>query len=177
MRELQTLEAAHPELRTSDSPTMRVGAEPQTQLSKHTHLAPMLSLGNAFADDELTAWEERMVRIAGEEARGGYTAELKIDGAAVSLTYRDGLLVTAATRGNGTIGEDVTPNARTVHDVPLRLKGSGFPPLFEVRGEVYMPFDGFERMNEERAQAGQALFANPRNAAAGWRRWRPASPP
>ena len=167
LRELKALEAAHPELRTPDSPTMRVGAEPQSQLSKHTHLAPMLSLGNAFADDELAAWEERMVRIAGEDARHGYTAELKIDGAAVSLTYRDGILVTAATRGNGTIGEDVTPNARTVHDVPLRLKGSGYPAVFEVRGEIYMPFDRFEQMNEERAKAGESLFANPRNAAAG----------
>ena len=167
MRELKTLEAEHPELRTPDSPTMRVGAEPQSQLSKHTHLAPMLSLGNAFADDELAAWEERMVRLAGEDARRGYTAELKIDGAAVSLTYRDGVLVTAATRGNGTIGEDVTPNVRTVRDVPLRLRGSGYPPLFEIRGEIYMPFDRFEQMNEERAQAGESLFANPRNAAAG----------
>lgn len=167
LRELTALEAEHPELRTPDSPTMRVGAEPQSQLSKHTHLAPMLSLGNAFADDELAAWEERMVRIAGDDARHGYTVELKIDGAAVSLTYRDGVLVTAATRGNGTIGEDVTPNVRTVHDVPLRLKGSGFPPLFEIRGEIYMPFDRFERMNEERARAGDPVFANPRNAAAG----------
>ena len=167
MRELKALEAGHPELRTPDSPTMRVGAEPQSQLSKHAHLAPMLSLGNAFADDELTAWEERMVRLAGEDARSGYTTELKIDGAAVSLTYRDGVLVTAATRGNGTIGEDVTPNVRTVRDVPLRLRGSGSPSLFEIRGEIYMPFDRFEQMNEERAQAGESLFANPRNAAAG----------
>ena len=167
LRELQALEREHPELRTPDSPTMRIGAEPQSQLAKHEHLAPMLSLGNAFADDELTAWEERMVRLIGEDARGGYSVELKIDGAAVSLTYRDGILVTAATRGNGTIGESVTPNARTVRDVPLRLTNSGFPPLFEVRGEIYMPFDRFERMNEERAAAGEPLFANPRNAAAG----------
>jgi DNA ligase (NAD+) len=167
MRELQTLERENPELRTPDSPTMRVGAEPQSQLAKHTHLAPMLSLGNAFADDELAAWEARMVRLAGDGARGGYSVELKIDGAAVSLTYRDGVLVCAATRGNGTIGEDVTANARTVRDVPLRLRGSGFPALFEVRGEIYMPFDRFEAMNQERAAAGDAIFANPRNAAAG----------
>ena len=167
MRELQALEAEHPELRTPDSPTMRIGAEPQSQLAKHTHLAPMLSLGNAFADDELTAWEERMVRLTGDGARRGYSAELKIDGAAVSLTYRDGVLVTAATRGNGTVGENVTPNARTVRDIPLRLQGSGFPALFEIRGEIYMPFDRFERMNEERAAAGEPLYANPRNSAAG----------
>jgi DNA ligase (NAD+) len=167
LRELQALEREHPELRTPDSPTMRIGAEPQSQLAKHTHLAPMLSLGNAFADDELSAWEDRMVRVAGDSAREGYSAELKIDGAAVSLTYRDGILERAATRGNGTIGEDVTPNARTVRDIPLRLRGSGFPDLFEVRGEIYMPFDRFERMNEERVAAGEPLFANPRNAAAG----------
>jgi DNA ligase (NAD+) len=167
MRELQAIERAHPELRTPDSPTMRIGAEPQSQLAKHTHLAPMLSLGNAFADDELTAWEERMVRLTGDDARRGYSAELKIDGAAVSLTYRDGVLVTAATRGNGTIGEDVTPNVRTIRDVPLRLLGDGYPALFEIRGEIYMPFDKFERMNEERAAAGEPLYANPRNSAAG----------
>jgi DNA ligase (NAD+) len=167
VRELQTIEHDFPELRTADSPTLRVGAEPQSQLAKHTHLAPMLSLGNAFADDELAAWEERMVRLAGEEARTGYTSELKIDGAAVSLTYRDGVLVTAATRGNGTIGEDVTQNVRTIREVPLRLRVAGVPALVEIRGEIYMPFDGFERMNESRSRAGEPLFANPRNAAAG----------
>jgi len=167
-RELQALEAAHPGLRTSDSPTLRVGAEPQSVLPKHMHLVPMLSLGNAFDEAELAAWEEKAVRLAGEEVRaGGYTAELKIDGAAVSLTYRDGVLVTGATRGNGTVGEDVTPNLRTIRQIPLRLRGVGHPPLMEIRGEVYMTFTGFERMNEERAKAGEPVFANPRNAAAG----------
>jgi len=168
MRELKQLEEAHPTLRTPDSPTQRVGAEPQSQLKKHTHLVPMLSLGNAFNEEELTEWEERIVRLAGEEVRrAGYTCELKIDGAAVSLTYADGLLVTGATRGNGTIGEDVTPNIRTIREIPLRLKGSGHPRLMEIRGEVYMPFSRFERMNEERVKAGEPVFANPRNAAAG----------
>ncbi|HEU4629100.1 MAG TPA: NAD-dependent DNA ligase LigA [Gemmatimonadaceae bacterium] len=167
-RELQALEAERPELRTPDSPTLRVGAEPATALAKHRHLVPMLSLGNAFDDDELRAWEERLVRLVGEGVRRhGYTAELKIDGAAVALTYRDGVLETGATRGNGTIGEAVTANLRTVHDVPLRLRGDGHPPLVEIRGEIYMPFDGFERMNEARARAGEPVFANPRNAAAG----------
>ena len=167
-RELQALEAAHPTLRTADSPTLRVGAEPQSSLPKHAHLVPMLSLGNAFDEAELAAWEEKAVRLAGEEVRaGGYTAELKIDGAAVSLTYRDGVLATGATRGNGTVGEDVTPNLRTVRDVPLRLRGTGHPPLLEIRGEVYMTFRGFERMNEARVQAGEPVFANPRNSAAG----------
>jgi DNA ligase (NAD+) len=168
MRELKEIEEQHPTLRTPDSPTQRVGAEPQSQLTKHQHLVPMLSLGNAFNEDELAAWEERIVRIAGEEVRrAGYNCELKIDGAAVSLTYEDGILVTGATRGNGTIGEDVTPNIRTIHEIPLRLKGSGHPPLMEIRGEVYMPFSGFEKMNEERVKAGEPVYANPRNSASG----------
>ncbi len=167
-RELQELEAAHPALRTPDSPTQRVGAEPASALAKHAHLHRMLSLGNAFDDTELRDWEERLVRVAGEGVRAaGYTAELKIDGAAVALTYEDGVLVTGATRGNGTIGENVTANLRTIRDVPLRLRGTGVPPRVEIRGEVYMPFDGFERMNEARARAGEPVFANPRNSAAG----------
>lgn len=167
-RELQELEREHPELRTPDSPTQRVGAEPATLLAKHQHLSPMLSLGNAFDDAELEAWEERAVRSSGEDVRrAGYVAELKIDGAAVSLTYRDGVLAMGATRGNGVIGEDVTANLRTVRDVPLRLRGAGHPPVIEIRGEVYMPFSAFERMNAERAAAGEPVFANPRNSAAG----------
>jgi DNA ligase (NAD+) len=167
-RELQELEREHPTLRTPDSPTLRVGAPPQSALPKHTHALPMLSLGNAFNEEELAEWEERIVRLVGDDARrAGYTAELKIDGAAVSLTYRDGVLVTGATRGNGVIGEDVTPNLRTIREIPLRLRTSRPPALVEVRGEVYMPFSGFERMNEVRVQAGDPVFANPRNAAAG----------
>ena len=169
-RELQALEAAEPGLRTPDSPTQRVGMAPQTQLPKHRHLVPMLSLGNAFTDEELAAWDERLARLVGEAVHeSGYTVELKIDGAAVSLTYRDGLLVTGATRGDGTTGEDVTPNLRTLRDIPLRLRSAGpsAPAVIEIRGEVYMPFDGFERMNESRAAAGEPVFANPRNAAAG----------
>jgi DNA ligase (NAD+) len=167
-RELVELEAAHPELRTPDSPTLRVGAEPQSALAKHRHLVPMLSLGNAFDDEELREWEERIVRIVGDDVRkAGYSAELKIDGAAVSLTYRDGVFVTGATRGNGTVGEDVTPNLRTVRDVPLRLHTDTPPALLEVRGEVYMPFSRFEAMNEARVRAAEPVFANPRNAAAG----------
>jgi DNA ligase (NAD+) len=169
-RELQALEAEYPALRTPDSPTQRVGAAPQSQLPKHTHLVPMLSLGNAFTDDEVAAWVERIERLAGDAVhRSGFTTELKIDGAAVSLTYRDGVFVTGATRGNGSIGEDVTPNLRTIRDIPLRLRGDGPPPphLIEVRGEVYMPFDRFEQMNQARAAEGDPVFANPRNAAAG----------
>ena len=168
LRELQDLEAAHPYLRTPDSPTQRVGAQPASQLAKHTHLVPMLSLGNAFNDEELTAWEERIVRLVGEDARrAGYTTELKIDGAAVSLTYERGVLLRGATRGNGVIGEDVTANLRTIREVPLRLRGDRIPPLIEIRGEVYMPFSGFERLNDARRQAELPVFANPRNSAAG----------
>ncbi len=167
-RELQEIEAAHPTLRTPDSPTQRVGAAPQSALPKHRHVVPMLSLGNAFTDAELVAWDERLVRLVGEAVReAGYVAELKIDGAAVSLTYRNGLLATGATRGNGAIGEDVTPNLRTIREIPLRLRTATPPALVEIRGEVYMPFDRFERMNEARAAAGEPVFANPRNAAAG----------
>ena len=167
-RELQELERSNPELRTADSPTVRVGAPPQSSLPKHTHLVPMLSLGNAFNDDELRQWAERLTRLVGDDAaRSGYSAELKIDGAAVSLTYRDGVLVTGATRGNGTIGEDVTPNIRTVREVPLRLRTKTPPPIIEIRGEIYYPFARFEQMNEARVKAGEAVFANPRNAAAG----------
>ncbi|MEP6507032.1 MAG: NAD-dependent DNA ligase LigA [Gemmatimonadales bacterium] len=167
-RELQDLEAADPDLRTPDSPTVRVGAPVQSSLAKHQHLASMLSLGNAFDDDELNAWADRAVRLAGTDVeKSGYAVELKIDGAAVSLTYDDGLFTVGTTRGNGSIGEVVTENLRTLRDVPLRLIG-GYPNgRIEIRGEVYMPFDGFEEMNEERVQAGEPVFANPRNSAAG----------
>lgn len=167
-RELQAIEREHPELQTPDSPTQRVGATPLGAFPKHTHGVPMLSLANAFTDEELQAWEERIVRIAGEDVRReGYSAELKIDGGAVSLTYVDGVLTTGATRGNGTVGEDVTPNIRTVRDVPLRLRGTGVPARVEVRGEIYYPFDLFEQMNEEFVRKGERVFANPRNAASG----------
>ncbi len=167
-RELQDIERQHPSLRTPDSPTLRVGAAPVSAFPKHPHAVPMLSLGNAFSDEEVREWEERLVRFAGEDVRrAGYSAELKIDGAAVSLVYEHGVLVVGATRGNGLIGEDVTPNIRTVRDVPLRLRGDAPPARVEIRGEVYYPFDLFERMNEDRVRAGEPVFANPRNAAAG----------
>ncbi len=167
-RELQGLEAQHPTLRTADSPTLRVGIEPQSALAKHQHLVPMLSLANAFDDEELAEWEERLVRLAGDAVRkSGYACELKIDGAAVSLTYREGVLIAGATRGNGVIGESVTPNLRTIRQIPLRLRGKGHPFMMEVRGEVYMPFSGFEKMNQDRVRAGEPVFANPRNSSAG----------
>jgi DNA ligase (NAD+) len=167
-RELQAMEREYPELRTADSPTMRVGAEPASALAKHTHLLPMISLGNAMSELELDEWEERIARLVGEDARrAGYVTELKIDGAAVSLTYQDGVFTVGTTRGNGIVGEDVTANLRTLHDVPLRLRGDDVPALVEVRGECYLPFSLFEKLNEERIAAGEAVFANPRNSAAG----------
>jgi DNA ligase (NAD+) len=167
-RELQSIETAYPALRTPDSPTMRVGAEPVGALSRHAHIMPMISLGNAFDEVELDAWEERIGRLVGDDARrAGYVTELKIDGAAVSLTYADGVLVMGATRGNGAVGEDVTTNLRTLRDIPLRLRGDDVPPLVEIRGEVYMPYDAFERLNEARVRDGEPVYANPRNTAAG----------
>jgi DNA ligase (NAD+) len=167
-RELQAIEREHPELRTTDSPTMRVGAEPASALAKHTHLVPMISLGNAFNDVELDEWESRIARLVGDDAqRAGYVTELKIDGTAVSLTYVDGVFTTGTTRGNGIVGEDVTANLRTLRDIPLRLRGDDVPPLLEIRGECYLPFSLFEKLNEERVAAGEPVFANPRNSAAG----------
>ncbi|HMU60610.1 MAG TPA: NAD-dependent DNA ligase LigA [Gemmatimonadales bacterium] len=166
-RELQALEAAHPELVTPDSPTQRLGAEPATALQKHTHLRPMLSLANAFNDEELVAWEDRNARRNPDARRGGYTTEIKIDGAAINLTYAEGKFVTGATRGNGTVGEDVTANLRTIPGLPLVLKGADHPALMEIRGEVYFSIKGFQRLNADRAGAGEPPFANPRNAAAG----------
>lgn len=168
-RELREIEAAHPELRTADSPTLRVGSEPASKLEKTEHLAPMLSLDNAFGEDELRAWETRNARIADEVRTSGYVCEPKIDGLAIALTYEDGVLARGATRGNGTIGEDVTRNLRTIREIPLRLRADGpaVPRRMEIRGEVYMSVAGFAQLNQRRAAEGQATFANPRNSAAG----------
>ncbi len=167
-RELQDLEHQYPTLRTEDSPTQRVGAAVQTSLATHRHLVRMMSLDNAFDDAELRDFEKSIERVVGDTVhKSGYTVELKIDGAAVALTYREGVLVMAATRGDGTEGEDVTANVRTIGGVPLRLLGEQHPPLMEIRGEIYLPFAGFERMNEARVAAGEPVYVNPRNAAAG----------
>ncbi len=156
-------------MRDADSPTARVGADiGESHLAKHTHLVPMVSLDNAFDETELGEWEARLRKLTGDAVDAdGYCCELKIDGAAVSLTYRDGTLVTAATRGNGTVGEDVTANVRTIADIPRHLGGKSHPKVIEIRGEVFMTFDGFERLNQERVKAGEEVFANPRNSAAG----------
>ena len=167
-RELQALESTNPELFTPDSPTQRVGVALQSGFRSHRHMARMLSLDNAFDDDELRAFEQSIVRVVGEDVHKlGYTVELKIDGAAIALTYEHGVLVRGATRGDGTEGEDVTVNIRTVKAIPLRLRGTGHPDRLEIRGELYLPFDGFEMMNEARVASGEPVFVNPRNAAAG----------
>jgi len=166
-RELQDLETKNPGLQTPDSPTLRVGGEPASAFRKHRHLVPMLSLANAFNEAELQEWEERNARLVPEVKEAGYALEVKIDGAAVSLTYEDGVLVTGVTRGNGIEGEDVTANLRTVLDLPLRLQGKGWPKKMEVRGEVYLPKSQFAETNKQREEAGEPPYANPRNAAAG----------
>lgn len=167
LAELKAIERAYPELTTPDSPTQRVGAEPAPEFARVEHLAPMVSLDNAFGDGEVRAWERRNVRLLADAGAAGYVAEPKIDGVAVALTYEDGLFVRGATRGNGAAGEDVTRNLRTLRDVPLRLRAADAPPLIEIRGEVCMPFSGFEALNERRAARGEPTLANPRNGAAG----------
>jgi DNA ligase (NAD+) len=164
--ELVELEAANPELRTPDSPTLRVGAAPSAGFTPHRHALPMLSLDNAFSGDDLRAFHERAVKALGENWDQAYQCELKFDGASISLTYVDGLLMTAATRGDGSTGEEVTDNARTISGVPLRLK-QPLEGVLEVRGEVVMLKADFERVNLERSERGEQVFANPRNAAAG----------
>ena len=170
-RELQELEAEHPELRTPDSPTQRVGGAVAREFTQVRHRTPMLSLANARNEDELLAWDQRNRRLLESMGLGdrplAYVTEPKIDGLAISLTYIDGLLTTGATRGNGVIGEDVTANLRTIRAIPLRLRGARPPAVVEVRGEVYLPLAAFERLNEARAQAGLPTFVNPRNSAAG----------
>jgi DNA ligase (NAD+) len=170
VRELQRLEAEHPEFVTPDSPTQRVGAEPSIALRPVEHRLPMLSLDNVFSADELREFHRRVTDKLELEDGGhdlGYAAEPKLDGAAVSLLYEDGVLVRAATRGDGTTGEDVTHNVRTIASVPLRLIGSGYPSVLEVRGEVFMPRAGFEAYNKKAREKGEKTFVNPRNAAAG----------
>ena len=170
VRELQRLEAEHPELVTPDSPTQRVGAEPSDALATVTHRVPMLSLENAFAEDELRDFHARVAeKLEFEDGAPDlrYSAEPKLDGAAVSLLYEDGVLVQGATRGDGTTGEDITHNVRTIESVPLKLIGEGYPRTLEVRGEVFMPRAGFEAYNKKARAAEEKTFVNPRNAAAG----------
>lgn len=169
MRELLALETDHPELVTTDSPTQRVGDTPVSGFGTVRHELPMLSLGNAFSEDELKDFNRRVLdRLdLDSDAELMYAAEPKLDGAAVSLLYENGVLVQGATRGDGTTGEDITHNVRTIEAIPLRLLGKGFPRRLEVRGEVFMPKAGFKAYNEKARAAGEKTFVNPRNAAAG----------
>ncbi len=166
LRELQSLEDRYPELITPQSPTRRVGAAPVEAFGEVVHTVPMLSLANAFEEQELVDFDRRVrERLGVEEIE--YAAETKLDGLAASIRYEDGLLVSGATRGDGTRGEDVTQNIRTIKSVPLHLRGDDFPRVLEVRGEVFMTEEGFRRLNEEQARREEKVFANPRNAAAG----------
>ena len=164
LRELQDLEAAHPELADPNSPTARVGSDVTNEFRSVEHAFPMLSLSNTYSLDELHEWIDRVEKeIGGSE----FVCELKFDGTAISLTYEHGRLLRAVTRGDGTRGDDVTENVRTIRSVPLTLTGDGYPDFFEIRGEVFMPYTSFDRLNAERETNGEPLFANPRNAAAG----------
>ena len=169
LNELRDLEAEHPELRTADSPTQRVGGQPLDKFEEVPHLQPMLSLANARNEEELAAWvvrsERYLARQGVEMGDVRFVTEPKIDGLAISLVYEDGVLVRGATRGNGEVGEDVTQNLRTIGAIPLRVEDA--PPLLEVRGEIYLPLAAFAGLNEQRAEAGEPTFMNPRNSAAG----------
>lgn len=168
LRQLTELETTYPELVTADSPTQRIGASPQSDFKPHTHKQPMLSLANAFNEDELRAFDEKIKRHLGlaEDAAVEYVAELKIDGLAISLTYENGVFQRGATRGDGFVGEDITANLKTVSSIPLRLRPP-FPDFVEARGEVYLDHAEFARINAAREAGGEPVFANPRNAAAG----------
>jgi DNA ligase (NAD+) len=165
LEELVRLEKEFPEFAFPGSPSRRVGGEITREFHQVVHKYPMLSLGNTYSEEEVRNFEERIHKLAGEATE--YICELKFDGVAIGLTYRDGILVRAVTRGDGFTGDDVTTNVRTIHSVPLRLAGSGYPDEFEIRGEIVMPRKSFEHLNEQRIESGEDPFANPRNAAAG----------
>ena len=166
-RQLQEIENQYPELITPDSPTQRVGDRPASKFSSVKHNIPLYSLENAFNNEEFTKWQERAARIAGDLDRFEWVAELKIDGSAIALTYENGILVRGATRGDGISGEDITQNIRTIRTVPLKLNLEEPPKIVEVRGEAFLPIEVFNNINAEREKTKEAIFANPRNAAAG----------
>src|SRR5450755_2931579 len=166
MREIEALEAAHPELVTADSPTQRVGAAPSGAFAEVRHEILMLSLANAFSDDEVADFGRRIEKRLGASDLE-FSVEPKFDGLAISLRYENGAFVRGATRGDGETGEDVTPNLRTVKSIPLRLRGKNWPRVLEVRGEVYMPRAAFERYNAQARLEGGKALVNPRNGAAG----------
>lgn len=167
LAELKQLETNYPELVTPDSPTQRVGAAPLDKFTQVTHTMPMLSLDNVFDEAELTAFNQRVLDRLNTDAVITYAAEPKLDGLAISIRYENGLLMQAATRGDGAVGEDVTENVRTIRNIPLKLHGKNVPQVVEIRGEIYMPKAGFEKLNQQRLANNEKLFVNPRNAAAG----------
>jgi DNA ligase (NAD+) len=166
-RQLQDLEAKYPALITADSPTQRVGDRPATKFTSVKHNIPLYSLENAFNDRELTKWEARWQKQLAELPEFSYVCELKIDGNAIALTYKNGILVRGATRGDGVMGEEITQNVKTIRTIPLKLNLKNPPAIVEVRGEAFLPLNVFETINQERTKLGEAVFANPRNAAAG----------
>ncbi len=166
MRKLQQWEKEYPEFITPDSPTQRIAGTPQESFPSFVHYRPLLSLSNAFLDEDIREFDQRIRRLLGHD-RSQYVVELKIDGLAINLHYEQGSLTHGATRGDGTTGEDVTPNVRTIKTIPLRLYGKNIPEVIEIQGEVYMKKEAFVRLNQERQQKGEPRFANPRNAAAG----------
>ena len=165
MKELQVLEEAHPEYADPHSPTQRVGSDLSKEFEQVVHKYPMLSLGNTYSEDEVKDFYERIARDLNEPFE--IVAELKYDGTSISLTYEDGRLVRAVTRGDGTCGDDVTANVKTIRSVPLKLMGDRYPATFEIRGEILLPWAEFDRLNKEREEQEEPLFANPRNAASG----------
>lgn len=165
INELQTLESRYPQFESENSPTCRVGSDLNREFESYPHTYPMLSLGNTYNKEELEEFDQRVKKVVGEELR--YFCELKYDGVAVALTYHNGELFRALTRGDGSRGDDVTHNIRTIRSIPLRLQGENYPPELEIRGEVILPAAGFEKMNMEREKRGESSFANPRNAASG----------
>jgi len=168
LQQLQQLEAQYPQLVRPDSPTQRVGGVALTHFGQVAHEVPMLSLDNAFSGDDMHDFNRRLLdRLGGSLEQLEFACEPKLDGIAVSLLYRDGLLQRGATRGDGATGEDITLNVRTIPSIPLRLRGEGFPAVLEVRGEIYMPSAGFEQLNARARARGDKTFVNPRNAAAG----------
>ena len=167
MQELKAIEAEHPNMISPDSPSQKVGGEPLDAFTQVEHEVPMLSLDNAFNEEEMMAFEKRILDRLKRDITLNFSCEPKLDGLAVSILYQDGVLVRGATRGDGRVGENITTNVKTIANVPLKLRGNDFPARLEVRGEVFMPKQGFEALNKRQAETGKKVFANPRNAAAG----------
>src|ERR1019366_7016105 len=165
LEELIKLEKAHPEYASPNSPTKRVGGQITKEFKTVKHKYPMLSLGNTYSETELTDFDDRVKKALAADSE--YVCELKYDGVAIGLTYKDGILVQAVTRGDGERGDDVTTNAKTIKSIPLKLRGHDYPKEFEIRGEIFMPRKVFDELNKEREEIAEQLMANPRNAAAG----------